>query len=45
MSLQALLNKASDIKEFAERLLSSVQTYAQPDPAMRMLPGFTQVLH
>jgi hypothetical protein len=40
--VQALLNKADDIKQFSERLLNIVQQLAQPDPTARLLPGFTQ---
>lgn len=43
LSLQALLNKADDMKQFGERLLKGVQQLAQPDPAARMLPTFTAV--
>jgi len=39
---QRLLQLADDVKSHTEKILSAVQVYLQPDPAIRILPGLTQ---
>jgi uncharacterized protein YukE len=39
---QRLLQLAADVKSHTECILSAVQIYLQPDPAIRILPGLTQ---
>lgn len=37
-----LMQKADDVKEYTEKILSAIEIFLQPDPAVRMLPGLTQ---